>query len=256
METLPFFSFITQMPRCVFELFFALMLCGILLALYCRWGKPCRKRFFIFAAGLIFMSFWRSFFELLSSRYSSIFIYPAIGFTIYFCYAFVPAAALTIRKKFPRFARNLLAYRKVIGRTAIALIMLGCLLKLARYNRFDRVIPNAAAAAKNDPYARKNVRMIIDYTGVGRRYNYYARIYVKQFVRKKEIPLAQQVKKELEKSRCVLYIFINEKRDAVLTAGELGIRERQWKRIFSEPRSNSRKMHISVYRYIPEKLIK
>lgn len=156
--------------RIVFEPVFYIMAAGMVLALL---NPPYRKRFFLpLALALVFMFSWRCCITMLSARYAAIFIYAGVGFSAYAAYRLTPFLTAAFFHPANRCFRFLHRHMRLAGRILLLAIILICIGKFLRYNRYDGCIPESVALVKADSGQMEEARFF-DFCGEAARLQFY-----------------------------------------------------------------------------------
>ena len=218
--------------RIVFEPVFYIMAGGMVLALL---NPPYRKRFFLpLALALVFMFSWRCCITMLSARYAAIFIYAGVGFSAYAAYRLTPFLTAAFFHPANRCFRFLHRHMRLAGRILLLAIILICIGKFLRYNRYDGCIPESVALVKADSGQMEEARFF-DFCGEAARLQFY-------------LGTPDEIRKRLAGSVCA-YVFCNEPPGHFFSPQDMKMTPQQWSRLYSSPEDNRKKIYFSVYRY-------
>ena len=232
--------------RIVFEPVFYIMAAGMVLALL---NPPYRKRFFLpLALALVFMFSWRCCITMLSARYAAIFIYAGVGFSAYAAYRLTPFLTAAFFHPANRCFRFLHRHMRLAGRILLLAIILICIGKFLRYNRYDGCIPESVALVKADSEQMEEARFF-DFCGEAARLQFYLGLPVetwKEAERKFTTP--DEIRKRLAGSVCA-NVFCNEPPGHFFSPQDMKMTPQQWSRLYSSPEDNRKKIYFSVYRY-------
>ncbi len=237
---------LNQLPRILFEAFFVLMIAGCILAVMRNFRRR-SVQFYFLAASLIFMLAWRVSIETLSKRYSAVLIYAGVCFSVYFIYSVLPYLALCFRRFFRKEAAFVLRrYSRLARRVILLVLVLLCIGKLSRFNRYDNALPEMCRAVTADASGYSRI-VILELCGEADRLEYY--------LEKPVIPMDEQLKPESAAvNKRIAALLAGKEYDAVyvLCKEKKGVASGS-ALIFSMPNSNRKKLYLNAYRYTGEK---
>ena len=233
--------------RIVFEPVFYIMAAGMVLVLL---NPPYRRRFFLpLVFALVFMFSWRCCITMLSARYAAIFIYAGAGFSAYAAYRLTPFLTAAFFHPQYRCFRFLRSHMRLAGRLLLLAIIIICIGKFLRYNRYGGCIPESAALVKTDSGQMKDVRFF-DFCGEAARLQFYlGRPVEAQKETGRKFTAPDEIRMRLAGSVCA-YVFCNEPPDHFFSPQDMEMTPQQWRRLYSSPEDNRKKVYFSVYRYM------
>ncbi len=237
-----FLTYSSQLGRILFEPVFVLAVCGAVFALAGNIRR--RSRFFYpVAGGLLFMFCWRACVQLLSKRYSEIFIYPAVMFAV----CFLAVLPLYLFCKFRTFSRTAIfrSYPRLICRVLVLILIAVCIGKLCRYNRFDSSLSDMCEVVRKDIAGEPDV-LVVEYCGELQRLSYYLKRPVFAGCGRKH--KKSEVRRMMKKGGKV-YFLHKVKKGEKISCKEYGIKEKDLELIFSRPVDNRKKYYFNAYRY-------
>ena len=242
--------FFKLIPQILFEPIAVGALLGLFTALIFFWKKH-GIFYWIVTVSIIFMLGWRLAIQIVSTRYASILIYPAVIFCVYFCFKLEDLCKLI--PKFPERLRRMVPWLFLIG------LSIASLVKTLHYNPYENYIRSNCSAAKQDAAQFARPLALADPREV-RRYHYYSG------VKTLEAPAldfpGDTVNPAVIKSfltryspQCdVLYLFIVElSSNEPLTGAALGIPPENWKLLSCHYQNRRKKKQLRLYRYLPPK---
>ena len=242
--------FFKRIPQILFEPIAVGALLGLFTALFFFWKKH-GKFYWIVTVSIVFMLGWRLAIQIVSTRYASILIYPAVIFCVYFCFQLEDLCKLI--PKFPERLRRMVPWLFLIG------LSIASLVKAFHYNPYENYIRSNCSTAKQDAAKFARPLALADPREV-RRYHYYSG------VKTLEAPAldfpGDTVNPAVIKSfltryspQCdVLYLFIVElSSNEPLTGAALGIPPENWKLLSCHYQNRRKKKQLRLYRYLPPK---
>lgn len=242
--------FFKLIPQILFEPIAVGAVLGLFTALIFFWKKH-GNFYWIVTVSIVFMLGWRLAIQIISTRYASILIYPAIIFCVYFCFKLEDLCKLI--PKFPEKLRHIVPWLFIIG------LAIASLVKTLHYNPYENYIRYNSAVAKQDA-AKFAKPLALSDSRDTRRYHYYSGI--KTFgIPALDFP-SDTVNTAVIKSllnhysrQCdVLYFFIDElSSNAPLTGAALGLPPENWTLLSSQYHNRRKKKQLRLYRYLPPK---
>ena len=240
--------FFKLIPQILFEPIAVGALLGLFTALFFFWKKH-GKFYWIVTVSIVFMLGWRLAIQIVSTRYASLLIYPAVIFCVYFCFKLEDLCKLI--PKFPERLRRMVPWLFLIG------LSIASLVKTLHYNPYENYIRSNCSTAKQDAAKFARPLALADPREV-RRYHYYSG------VKTLEAPAldfpGDTVNPAVIKSfltryspQCdVLYLFIVElSSNEPLTGAALGIPPESWKLLSCHYQNRRKKKQLRLYRYLP-----
>ena len=156
--------FFKLIPQILFEPIAVGALLGLFTALIFFWKKH-GKFYWIVTVSIVFMLGWRLAIQIVSTRYASILIYPAVIFCVYFCFQLEDLCKLI--PKFPERLRRMVPWLFLIG------LSIASLVKAFHYNPYENYIRSNCSTAKQDAAKFARPLALADPREV-RRYHYYS----------------------------------------------------------------------------------
>lgn len=240
--------FFTLIPQILFEPIAIGAFLGLFTTLIFFWKKH-DKFYWPVTISIIFMLGWRLAIQIISSRYASLLIYPAVIFCVYFCFKLEELCKLI--PKFPERLRRMVPWLFLIG------LSIASLVKTFHYNPYENYIRSSCSIAKQDaaqfarPLALAAPREV-------RRYHYYSGVKTLK-VPDFDFP-GNTVNHAVIKSilanyspQCdVLYLFIVElSSNDPLTGTALGVEPENWQLLSCRYQNRHKKKQLRLYRYLP-----
>ena len=133
--------FFKLIPQILFEPIAVGALLGLFTALIFFWKKH-GKFYWIVTVSIVFMLGWRLAIQIVSTRYASLLIYPAVIFCVYFCFKLEDLCKLI--PKFPERLRRMVPWLFLIG------LSIASLVKTLHYNPYENYIRSNCSTAKQD----------------------------------------------------------------------------------------------------------
>lgn len=133
--------FFKLIPQILFEPIAVGALLGLFTALIFFWKKH-GKFYWIVTVSIVFMLGWRLAIQIVSTRYASLLIYPAVIFCVYFCFKLEDLCKLI--PKFPEKLRRIVPWLFLIG------LSIASLVKTLHCNPYENYIRSNCSAAKQD----------------------------------------------------------------------------------------------------------
>ena len=156
--------FFKLIPQILFEPIAVGAVLGLFTALIFFWKKH-GNFYWIVTVSIVFMLGWRLAIQIISTRYASILIYPAIIFCVYFCFKLEDLCKLI--PKFPERLRRMVPWLFLIG------LSIASLVKTLHYNPYENYIRSNCSTAKQDAAKFARPLALADPREV-RRYHYYS----------------------------------------------------------------------------------
>ena len=156
--------FFKLIPQILFEPIAVGALLGLFTALIFFWKKH-GKFYWIVTVSIVFMLGWRLAIQIVSTRYASLLIYPAVIFCVYFCFKLEDLCKLI--PKFPERLRRMVPWLFLIG------LSIASLVKAFHYNPYENYIRSNCSTAKQDAAKFARPLALADPREV-RRYHYYS----------------------------------------------------------------------------------
>ena len=245
--------FFKLIPQILFEPIAVGALLGLFTALIFFWKKH-GKFYWIVTVSIVFMLGWRLAIQIVSTRYASLLIYPAVIFCVYFCFKLEDLCKLI--PKFPERLRRMVPWLFLIG------LSIASLVKAFHYNPYENYIRSNCSTAKQDAAKFARPLALADPREVS-RYHYYSG------VKTLEAPAldfpGDTVNPAVIKSfltryspQCdVLYLFIVElSSNEPLTGTALGLPPENWKLLSWQYQNRRKKKQLRVYRCLPPSRMK
>ena len=135
-------TFFQKFPSITFEAFAVGIIVALVMLVFFR-PKKRHTFFWIFLPSVLFMIVWRVVCHkvMLSSRYFSILIYPAVIFTVWACFKMEPLMRWILRKTHTPFSRRWRFFCKFIPYFFVIGLGIACFGKSSRINPHWRAIP-------------------------------------------------------------------------------------------------------------------
>ncbi len=195
---------------------------------------------------ILFMVAWRVGVQIISSRYASALIYPAVILVVYMFYAVIPLCG-----KIPYLNKIPAKLYPWISRALLIGIIIPCIVKDFRFNYYAGFIQKSSMVIKNDAANFKSP-VNLDFAGEAARIGYYSEIETiqrpytgSQIAPSKEI---NQYLKAYTYTHDVIYVICNELEKNSLNSLGYG----EWELISSSYKNNKKKLRFSVYCFIPD----
>lgn len=240
-----------EIPQILFEPVAVGAVLGFFAALVFFWKKH-REFYWPVTVSIVFMLAWRLAIQIISKRYASILIFPAIIFCVYACFKLEDLCKWGIPKIPERF-RRMIPYLFVIG------LVIASFAKAFHVNPYERYIRYSCSVAKQDAANFANPLALAEPREV-RRYSYYSGLKTLEASAMNshgEAVNASVIKTLL--ARCsrqcdALYLFLDEPAStAPLTGSDLGLSEGEWKLLSSQYQNRRKKKQLRLYRYLPSR---
>ena len=238
--------FFRLIPRILFEPVAVAAVLGIITALIYSWKKR-NNLFWFVACSVVFMIGWRLVIHIISSRYASILIYPAIIFGVYFCFQLEDILKLV--PKVPEKVRRIVPWLFIIG------LSIACIVKILHVNPYADYIPYNCAVVKQDAVKFANP-VILAEPDNKRRYQYYSGLKV--------IPLEELESGAVDETRMrmllpyhgkkfdAVYVFVDERSgDLPLTSTVFAFADGECRLLSWQDHNRRKKKQLRVYRYLP-----
>lgn len=230
-----------KIPRGLFEPFaIGAVIGGIFSLLF---GRRRRYFFFFFWGAVLFMLAWRIAILIVSSRYVSFLIYPAVILTVYAC--FEAGKQLRKRTRISRTFCRMLPLLMLVG------LVLGCLGKAFHRDPYEDHRAGAYAVIREQLKLHDRVEVLVSNGDAG-RVKYYTGAAVRDIPDVTTKVFQQEVGKFKSVDSLLLLDVIEPAHAPMLTKEELGVpAEAEWKRIYSSytNRKERRKHNVYLYRY-------
>lgn len=243
--------FFKLIPQILYEPIAVGALLGLFTALIFFWKKH-REFYWIVTVSIVFMLGWRLAIRIISTRYASILIYPAIILSVYFCFKLEELCKLIPR--FPDRLRRIVPWLFIIG------LSIASLVKALHCNPYENYIRYNCSAAKKDaanfarPLALSDPREV-------RRYHYYSGVKTLgaaplDFPGDTVNPAVVKSLLTRYSAQCdALYLFIVESSsNEPLTGTALGLPPENWKLLSWQYQNRRKKKQLRVYRCLPPPL--
>lgn len=244
-----------------FEFLAGFALLAILLILYRSCPKrEIKKEFFSWWILLSFFAaafFWRSWIDLLSSRYASIFILPAVAAGAWGAW-FLPSLLFELgekwsKKPLPLFRRS--QYTRLAGRLLILILLIIFTGKMLRYNKFGNFYEKSGRIICEEVKKNQYNAVVIEFCGDHHRISHYTKQLCIPYPNLDSLSVkdAAFLRDHLPNGFDAAYIYCNFREAEEVPPSLMGADKDQWQRIFVSPRNNRKKSYIHVYRFRPEK---
>ena len=198
-------------------------------------------RFFVFWLAVLFMLAWRVVFLIISSRYASILIFPAVILTAYASYEIGRQL-----KKRTRLSRKIC---RTLPLLILAGIVLGGLGQTFYKDPYEYHREEAHAVIREELKKHDKVQVLVS-NGEARRTKYYTGAVTRDIPDVTEQVLKQEVRKFKSADTVLLLDVIESARSPMLTKKELGVPESaEWERIYSSYTNRKEKRKHNIYRY-------
>ena len=240
--------FFKDIPSIVFE---PIAICGwlglfIALLIY-RKERTVFYRTVIFS--LAFMIIWRMAIQIISSRYAEILIFPMTIAAAFFIFQLE-----NIRKILPQFPEK---YVKYLPLGILIILTVICIGKNLSYNTYTPFM-DVCGMIKADKTPGKRVLYVMDYDR-SRQVEYYTGEkvhFLKPFPLDYDSVLTPEwCRKVIKQSAAedgadIVYIFaVASRKEPVLTAGEIGVKDSAWELFAEKPLTRKKKKFFRVYRH-------
>lgn len=228
-----------KIPRGIFEPFaIGAVVGGLFSILFYRRN---RYFFFFFWGAILFMLAWRLAMVIVSSRYASFLIYPAVLLTTYAC--FEAGKQLKKRTQLPR------RFCRILPLLILGGIVLGCLGKTFHQDPYEYHRAGAHSAIREQMKKYDKILVLVS-NGEAQRTKYYTGALTRNIPDVTEKVLQQEVRK-FKSADTVLLLDVIEPADApMLTKKELGVPESaEWERIYSSFTNRKERRKHNIYRY-------
>lgn len=138
-----------KIPSVTFEAFAVGVIVGLVMLLFFR-PKKRRTFFWLLLPSVLFMIAWRIICHevLISARYASILIYPAVLFTVWASFKMEPLARWILRKTHTPLTRRWRFFCKFIPYFFVIGLGIACFCKSLRFNPYWRAIPEICQTFK------------------------------------------------------------------------------------------------------------
>lgn len=228
-----------KIPRGIFEPFaIGAVAGGVFSVLFSR---RYRYFFFFFWSAILFMLAWRLAVVIVSSRYTSFLIYPAVILTAYACFE----AGKQLKKR-TRLSRR---FCRILPLLIVGGIVLGCQGKTFHRDPYEYHREGAYSVIREQLKEHDRIQVLVS-NGEARRTKYYTGAVTRDIPDATAKVLQQEVRK-FKSANTVLLLDVIEPADApVLTKKELGVPEdAEWERIYSSYTNRKERRKHNVYRY-------
>ncbi len=228
-----------KIPRGLFEPFAIGAVIGAVLPLVST--RRHRYFFFFFWGTILFMLAWRIAILIVSSRYASFLIYPAVILTVYACFE----AGKQLQKR-TRLSRR---FCRILPLLILGGIVLGCLGKTFHRDPYEYHREGAYLTIREQMKKYDKIQVLVS-NGDARRTKYYTGAVTRDIPDATAKVLQQEVCK-FKSADTVLLLDVIEPADApVLTKKELGVPESaEWERIYSSYTNRKERRKHNIYRY-------
>ena len=198
-------------------------------------------RFFFFWFAILFMLTWRVVILIISSRYASILIFPAVILTAYA--SFEIGRQLKKRTRLPR------KFCRILPLLILGGIVLGCLGQAFHKDPYEYHCEEAHAVIREELKKHDKIQVLVS-NGEARRVRYYTGAVTRNIPDVTEKVLKQEVRKFKSTGTVLLLDVIESARSPMLTKKELGVPESaEWTRIYSSYTNRKERRKHNVYRY-------
>lgn len=245
-------------PSLLFEPISIIALLGCITT-FCYFHKKNNRFFWITTVSICLMFIWRlsCCSLMLSTRYTAIILYPAMIFTVLFCFH-VRDAAQSIFRRFPHLDHDL--FQKiypVIPWFLVTILAVACLAKTLHYNPYGTHTIKICKALADEVKGKDFILYVQDEQ---RRIAYYTGIAVNKMNPLSEgiyYPINRTLKRKLKLTKNyfinVYFILFLKKGDPEPDAESLGISQEmgKWKCIRREYTSRRKNRELVLYRFIP-----
>jgi|GEM_PF-3480389 len=251
--------FFVVIPGLLFEPIAVCTAVGAIAALWI-FRKNHDRFYWIIAASIGLMLLWRlvAYPLMLSSRYSSVLLYPAIIFTGWLCTqlrGLVEKGA----ERFPRLKnRRIAGMYPVLSRFLVFLLVAACLGKCLHYNPYAAHIVKISEALASE-IKGKDFRLYLT-EKEAERISYYAKLdyeKAKQFIIHSELPIHDFLRTKLNESKNFFepsyFVFYQKKAEAEPDAQCLKLDPRigKWECLHREDTSRRKNKELVLYRFTP-----
>lgn len=214
---------------------------GIILACFYTY----RKKDFtlrIFIMITLLMIIWRPFTNVQSSRYAIILLFPVIFFSVFFCRNL---NLISAKIKMPD------KYISLISCILFVALIVICVGKLTRYNRYDDYLVNGCSIIKKDSHLAKKP-FAFNYTRNYLQIYYYTKLPIIDILEKTHKELIEDIKLRITEKPGydVIYFFYEKKTsEPFIEAEALGITENSWTLIYSQYLNNKKNKQLCIYKF-------
>ena len=240
--------FFQLIPQILYEPIAVGAFLGLFTACIFFWKKH-SGFYWLVIVSIIFMFSWRLAIHIISSRYASILIYPALIFCVYFCFKLEELCKLI--PKFPDRFRHLVPWLFIIG------LSIASLVKALHYNPYEPYIRYNCSVVKKDAAAFSRPLAIVDLREF-RRYRYYSGLQTLGAASLDfpddtvDVSVIKSLLNSYSRQYDALYFFIVElSSNEPLTGTALGLPPENWKLLSWQYHNRRKKKQLRVYRYLP-----
>lgn len=241
-----------KIPGMLFEPIAIFSICGIVCSIiFIRKEHKARLFFVLFC--ILFFCVWRVIIVIISSRYSIILLFPAIIFSVYFCFC--------IPKLIEYFSPNRSVKFLWISYCIAFILLIACLGKTFRVNPFSGYIIQIADDLKKNINFHKNYNIgILADDKDGKRMEYYADHPIETMdgfcflSSKPDFVIIKRILNENKFKYDILWIVLKEQSTLPpLKPEDLDLPETEWELERTYYINTKKKSQMRLYRYSPSK---
>lgn len=228
-----------KIPRGIFEPFAIGAVVGGFFSLL--FSRRYKYFFFFFWGAILFMLAWRLAILIISSRYTSFLIYPAVILTVYACFE----AGRQLKKR-TRISRT---FCRLLPLLILSGIALGCLGKTFHWDPYEYHREGAYLTIREQMKKYDKIQVLVS-NGDARRTKYYTGAVTRDIPDATTKVLQQEVRNFKSADTVLLLDVIESAAAPMLTKEELGVPESaEWERIYSSYTNRKERRKHNIYRY-------
>ena len=227
-----------KIPRGIFEPFAVGALIGGIFSLV--FTRKYKFIFYFLWGAVLFMLTWRVVILIVSSRYASILIFPAVILTAY--------ASFEIGRQLKTRTHLSRKFCRILPLLILGGIVLGCLGQAFHINPYEYHREEAYAVIREELKKYDDVQVLVS-NGEARRVRYYTGAVTRDIPDVTEKVLCQQLNKFKSAAPILLFDVVESAKAPLLMQEELGVPNVvEWKRIYSSYTNRKERRKHNIYR--------